>query len=324
MKLRGRRFLYLAAGAGALCILLGLTGAWSQTARAFKLVVPYPAGGTADILARIVGEQISRTEGITVLTENRPGASAVIGTEAVSRAAPDGATLLLTSTAFLIAPHLQKLSYDPLTSFEPICQLVRTPIVIVVNGESPYHTFADWLSAARARPGSLTLASIPAGLSRVAFEMLKRAANVDVAFIPYPGDAPAVNALLGEHVTAVFLPYSGVAAQLKAGKLRALASASRTRTESLPDVPTVAESGFRGFEADNWNGLLAPANTPNETVSQLAGWFTAAMQVPEVKAKLVAQSLYPVGMCGADFAALLSKQYNAFGSIIREANIKAE
>jgi tripartite-type tricarboxylate transporter receptor subunit TctC len=324
MKLHGRRFLYLAAGAGALCILLGLTGAWSQTARTVKLVVPYPAGGTADILARIVGEQISRTEGITVLTENRPGASAVIGTETVSRAAPDGATLLLTSTAFLIAPHLQKLSYDPLTSFEPICQLVSTPIVIVVNGESPYRTFADWLSAARARPGSLTLASIPAGLSRVAFEMLKRAANVDVAFIPYPGDAPAVNALLGEQVTAVFLPYSGVAAQLKAGKLRALASASRTRTESLPDVPTVAESGFRGFEADNWNGLLAPAKTPNEMVSQLAGWFAAAMQVPEVKAKLVAQSLYPVGMCGADFAALLSKQYNEFGSVIREANIKAE
>src|SRR5262245_49220885 len=110
--------------------------------------VPYPAGGTADILARILGEQISRTEGVTLLTENRPGASAVIGTEAVSRAAPDGSTLLITSTAFLIAPHLRKLNYDPLTSFEPICQLVSTPIIVVVNSESPYRTFADWLNAA--------------------------------------------------------------------------------------------------------------------------------------------------------------------------------
>src|SRR5262250_73015 len=118
--------------------------------------------------------------------------------------------------------------------------------------------------------------------------------------------------------------YSGVAAQLKAGKLRALASASRTRSESLPSVPTVAESGLKGFEADNWNGLFAPAKTPNETISELIGWFAAAMQIPEVKAKLVAQSLYPDCMCGADFAALLSKQYNEFGRVIREANIKAD
>jgi tripartite-type tricarboxylate transporter receptor subunit TctC len=135
-------------------------------------------------------------------------------------------------------------------------RLSHVPVAVLAL--APYRTFADWLNAARAKPGSLTLASIPAGLSRIAFEMLKRAANVDIAFIPYPGDAPAVNALLGGHVTAVFLPYSGVAAQLKAGKLRALASASRTRSKSLPSVPTVAESGFKGYEADNWNGLFAP------------------------------------------------------------------
>src|SRR5262245_61564635 len=322
MKRPSRRSSYLVV-AGALFILLGLTGAWSQTARTVKIVVPYPAGGTADILARILGEQISRTEGVTLLTDNRPGASAVIGTEAVSRAAPDGSTLLITSTAFLIAPHLRKLNYDPLTSFEPICQLVSAPIIVVVNNESPYRTLADWLNAARAKPGSLTLASIPAGLSRIAFEMLKRAANVDIAFIPYPGDAPAVNALLSGHVTAVFLPYSGVAAQLKAGTLRALAT-PREPGASLPSVPTIAESGFKGYEADNWNGLFAPAKTPNETVSELAGWFGAAMQIPEVKAKLVAQSLYPAWICGADFSALLSKQYNEFGRVIREANIKTD
>ena len=151
MKLSSRRSPYLVA-AGVLSILFGLTGAWSEPARTIKIVVPYPAGGTADILARILGEQISRTEGVTLLTENRPGASAIIGTEAVSRAAPDGSTLLITSTAFLIAPHLTKLNYDPLTSFEPICQLVSTPIVVIVNSGSPYGTLADWLNAARAKP----------------------------------------------------------------------------------------------------------------------------------------------------------------------------
>ncbi|HEX4828886.1 MAG TPA: tripartite tricarboxylate transporter substrate binding protein [Xanthobacteraceae bacterium] len=323
MKLPSRRAPYLVA-AGALSILLGLTGAWSQNARTVKIVVPYPAGGTADILARILGEQISRTEGVTLLTENRPGASAVIGTEAVSRAAPDGSTLLITSTAFLIAPHLRKLNYDPLTSFEPICQLVSTPIIVVVNSESPYRTFADWLNAARAKPGSLTLASIPAGLSRIAFEMLKRAANVDIAFIPYAGDAPAVNALLGGHVTAVFLPYSGVAAQLKAGTLRALATSSRTRIEPLPEVPTVAESGYQGYEVDLWWGIFAPAKTPKGTVSQLAEWFTAALQAPDMKPKLAAAGFYPAGVCGTEFAAYLARQSEEYGRVIREANIKAE
>jgi len=326
MELPLCRFLHLASAAALsiLAVLFALTGAWSQTTRTIKIVVPFPAGGTADILTRVVGEQISRTHGITVLTENRPGAGTVIGTEAVSRAVPDGNTLLITSTTFLITPHLRKLSYDPLTSFEPICQLVSAPIVIVVNSLSPYRTLADLFSAAHTKPGSLTLASLPAGLARVAFETLRRVANADIMFIPYPGDAPAVNALLGEHVTAVFLPYTGVAAQLKAGKLRALASASRTRTEPLPNVPTIAESGFQGYEADNWNSLLAPAKTPKETVSQLANWFATAMQAPEVKQKLLLQSLYPAGMCGSDFAALLRKQYDEFGRIIQKENIKAE
>jgi tripartite-type tricarboxylate transporter receptor subunit TctC len=139
-----------------------------------------------------------------------------------------------------------------------------------------------------------------------------------MTFVPYPGDAPAVNALLGEHVTSAFTPYPGLAEQLKGGKLRALATASRVRDESVPDVPTVAESGFKDYETDFWQGVVAPAKTPKETVSQIAGWFTAALQVPEVKTKLVSLGLYPVGTCGANFAALLRKQYDEFGRVIRE------
>jgi tripartite-type tricarboxylate transporter receptor subunit TctC len=154
--------------------------------------------------------------------------------------------------------------------------------------------------------------------------MLRRAAKVDMTFVPYPGGAPAITALLGDHVTAVLTDYAGVAEQLKVGRLRALATASPTRVELLPDVPTVAESGYKDYEVDLWFGLVAPAKTPKDAVSRLAGWFTAALQVPEVKAKLFAQGLYPVGMCGADFGAYLRKQFDEYGRIIREANIKAE
>jgi tripartite-type tricarboxylate transporter receptor subunit TctC len=154
--------------------------------------------------------------------------------------------------------------------------------------------------------------------------MLKRATNVNMTFVPYPGTAPAVTALLGEHVTSAFVTYFDAVEQVKAGKLRALAVASQTRIPTIPEVPTVAEAGYKDLEAEGWVGLVAPAKTPKEAISQLAGWFTAAMQVPEAKAKFASQEVYPVGMCGADFGAFLRKQYDDYGRVIREANIKAE
>lgn len=318
----------LAAVAAALTLLsvaLLYNGAWSQATRIIKTVVPYAPGGVADILARLLAEQIGRAGGPTLVIENRQGAGGVIGTEAVARAAPDGNTLLIVSTPFAIDPLLRKVNYDPVTSFEPICYLVNAPTVIVVNSASPYRTLADLLNAARARPGELTLASIgPGSTFHLGFEMLKRAAKVDMSFIPYPGNAPALNAVLGEHVTSMFGTYSNVAEYLKAGTLRALAVATSTRAEPLPDVPTLAELGYKDVEADAWFGALAPAKTPTATISQIEGWFTAAMRVPEAKAKLVSQGLYPVGSCGADFASYLRKQYDTNGHIIREANIKPE
>jgi tripartite-type tricarboxylate transporter receptor subunit TctC len=171
----------------------------------------------------------------------------------------------------------------------------------------------------------LTLAAAgPASILQVAFETLKRAAKVDMNFIPYPGGAPSINALLGEHVTSAFTDYPPVVEQLKAGKLRALATTSRTRVESLPEVPTVSETVYKDFEADNWFGLYVPAKTPRQSVSQLTGWFTAALEVPEVKAKLVGLGLFPVGMCGADFSALVRRKYEEYGHSIRELNIKVE
>ncbi len=185
-------------------------------------------GGGADTLARLLGDQISRKQGQTIVVENRPGASNTIGTEAVARAAPDGNTVLVTTPEFVINAHLKKLNYDPLTSFESICYLVKSPQIIVVNAASPYRTLSDLLNAARQNPGELTIASAgPASSPHIAIEALKHAASVNINFIPYQGSTPAVNALLGEHVTAVMASYPNVVELITTGKLRALATPRR-------------------------------------------------------------------------------------------------
>ena len=316
------------AGAAAISILsiaLVNHGAWSQPTRTIKIVVPTPPGGTTDILARLLGEQIARTQAATVVIDNRPGAGEIIGTESVARAATDGNTLLFTANPFVINPNWRKVNYHPVTSFESICLLVTSPPLIVVNSTSPYRTLAELLDAARAKPGTITLGSIGPGSNfHLGFEQLKIAAKVDMTFVPYPGNGPAVNALLGGHVTMMFASYGNVAEHLKAGRLRALAAGTQTRIEMLPDLPTVAESGFKDYEVKGWFGTFAPAKTPKDTVAQLAGWFTAAMQAPEVKAKLDVQGLFPAGICGADFTAYVRSQFEDYGRIIREAKIKAD
>jgi tripartite-type tricarboxylate transporter receptor subunit TctC len=321
----GLRLASLIAAVAAMLVTMSGRGAWSQTPRTVKLIVPVVPGGAPDILARVLSEHFGRTPGQTMVVENRPGASAVIGTEAVARAAPDGGTLLMSTAQLVINPHLRKLSFDPLTDLEPICDAATAPTLVAVNSASPYRTLADLLDAARSRPGALTLASIgPASSYHIAFEMLRRMADFNMTFVPYAGSAPAISAVLGDHVTAVFTDYASLAEQLKAGKLRALATGSRTRIEPLPDLPTIAESGYKDFELNVWFGVLAPGKTPKETISQFIGWFTVALQSPEIKARFALQGFYPVGSCGADFGAMLRKQYDDFGRIIREAGIRAE
>ncbi|HWF95186.1 MAG TPA: tripartite tricarboxylate transporter substrate binding protein, partial [Xanthobacteraceae bacterium] len=330
MRFSHRRFLRRAAGASALAVLslLALSptsrNASSQS-RTIKIVNPFPPGGTADIIARVLADQISRTQSVTMLIEDRPGAGTVIGTELAARATPDGNTLLITTSALVINAHLRKVTYKPLASFDPICNLAQSPQLVVVNSASPYRTIADLVSAARAMPGQLSLASTgPATSAQIAFEMLKRVANVEMTFVPFPGNAPTVNAILGGHVTSAVANYADLVEHLKAGKLRALATFTPARIEPLPELPTIAESGYKESEYVTWFGMFAPANTPKEVISQLSGWFAAALQVPEVKAKLVIQGLYPVGACGSAFGELVRKQYDDFGRIILEANIKAE
>jgi len=299
--------------------------ALAQTARTIRVVVSVPAGGAIDALVRILADEIARTTGQTIVIDSRPGAGGVIAAEAVARAAPDGNTLLINTQGMLINAVLRKVSFDPLTSFEPICNLVTSPLVLTVNSASPYRTLAELIAAARAKPGELSVASVgPHSTLHIAIEQLKRWAGVDLTYVPFQGGAPAVNALLGQHVTAVLQNYQEVKGQLDAGSLRALATTSALRIEPLPELPTIAESGFPGFEAEGWFGLVAPAKTPPATVLQLVGAFSRALEAPEVKAKLALQALYPDSRCGSAFAAHIRRQSDEYARMIRELNIKGE
>jgi tripartite-type tricarboxylate transporter receptor subunit TctC len=314
---------YFAVALTALTLVVAsAAGAWSQ-GRTIRLILPFPPGGPADAMARILAQQIGATGGPPMVVESHPGAATEVGTEYVARALPDGYTLGIISNSFIVLPNVRKLPYDPLTDFVPICNLATFPPLIVVNSQSPYHTLADFIDAARAKPGTLTLATIgPATSSQIAFEMLKRAANVDITFVPFNGYTPSIEAVLGNHVTAAIADYSSLQGQLQTGKLRALATTSPKRIAQLPDVPTAVESGYKDVAADFFGGVIAPAKTPKEQISKLIDLFGTAIKDPTVRAKYAALGFFPHGECGEAFAAMLRKDYDDYGEIIRQAHLE--
>jgi tripartite-type tricarboxylate transporter receptor subunit TctC len=308
---------------------IALTGhvASSQAGRAIHVIIGVPPGGSIDVLARILADHISSTKGQSIIVESRPGAGGIIAAEAVARAAPDGHTLLINNNGTIINAILRKVSYDPRTSFEPICYLVTTPQLIVVSSAAPHRTLAELIAAARAKPGELSIASVgPNTTQHIGIERFKRLAQADLTYVPYPGGAPTMNALLGGHVSSAVLNWSEIGAQLAAGKAHALATMAPQRIEPMPNLPTVAESGYPDFETDVWFGLVAPAKTPQQKLTQLIDWFADALLAPTVKSKLTAQALYPTPSpgCGADFGAHIARQSDLYARLIRELNIKAE
>jgi len=310
--------------AAAAISLLTLSTASAQTARAVRLVNPYPPGGGADVLARVLVNQIGSMGGPTMVIENRPGAGTVIGTEDVVRAAPDGNTLLLTNNALLLTAHLRKLDYDPLSSLEPICSVGSTPTVVLVNSASPYHTLDDLIGAARAKPGALTFGANIGALSHVSYEMLMHRADFKMTLVPYSGTLPEVEAVFAGQIDTAFVDYPPAQGLLQAGKIKALASASRARVDWLPDIPTVSELGYKNFEVELWYGVFAPAHTPREITAKFADWFAKAAQQPQVRSQLLKDGIDTAAVCGAPFAAGLRKRFDEYGQVIREANIKAE
>jgi tripartite-type tricarboxylate transporter receptor subunit TctC len=302
---------------------LAATAAWSQAGRTIRLILPFPPGGPADVMVRVLVQQIGVSGGPSMVVESHPGAGTEIGTEYVSRAVPDGNTLLVISPSFVVLPHVRKLNYDPLTDFVPICTLATFPPLIVVNSDSPYRTLGDFIAAAHARPGALTYGTIgPATASQIAFEMLKQAAKVDITFVPFTGYTPAIQALLAHQVTAAQADLTTLQGQLQTGKLRALATTAATRVPVLPNVPTVIESGYKDVEAEFYGGVVAPAKTPQATVNQLIRWFSAAIKAPTVKAKFAELGFIAGGQCGGDFGTIIRKDYDNYGRTIREAHLQ--
>ena len=294
--------------------------------KSIRIVVPYPAGGAGDVLARVLAQQISEKNGITVIVEDRPGAGSIVGTEFAARSSPDGATILLVENPFVLSAVLHPtVRYHPVNSFEPICYVADTPAVLAVNGSSEIKTLADFLRTAKARPGAVTYGSTgPASIVHIAGELLRRDAGIDMTYVPYPGSPPALNAVLSGHVTAVIANYSDLRAQLSAGGLRPIAIPAAKRVQSLPDVPTLAELGFKDIEATVWFGFVAPKGAPQGIVSQLATEFAAAMEIPAVKEKVVAQGLFASVSCGAPFGTFIATQQAKYTQFVREFDIKGE
>jgi tripartite-type tricarboxylate transporter receptor subunit TctC len=313
-----------AAGVALLLIAAALSEAPSQS-KIIRIIVPYTPGSGPDILSRLMSEEIADQHGPTVVVENRPGAGTVVGTEAVQRSDPDGGTVLLVASSFVINPALKRGNYDVEKDFAPVCFLAATPMVLVVLGSSPYKTLVDLIAAARAKPGQLAFASGGPGSSlHIAIEVLRRAANIDVIYVPFGGTAPAIETLLGGHVAAVWADYPTVVAQLQAGTLRGLVTTSNNRVPTLPDAPTLSETGIINYVADIFYGIVVPAKTPAGAVSQLSDMFSNALKAPEIAPKLAQQGLFPVGVCGDQFGAYMHKLADDYAAIIREAHITVE
>lgn len=319
-----RRELLAAAGAAAVTGLPGVASGQAFPSRPLKLVVPFPAGGTGDIQARLVAEHMARALGQAVVVENKPGGGTVIGTAQVASAPADGHTLLLIANSFVINAKLRggALPYNGLKAFEPVASLTSSPQMLAVNSASPYRTFKEWLDAAKARPNAISYASLgPATAQHIAGEMLLRAGGIRLVYAPYTGGALAVNAVVAGHVDTVLANVSEVQSFVESGKLRALAVTTAQRLDAMKQVPTVAET-LPGYEAVAWFGLSAPAGTPRDVIARLAKAATDAISDAEIRRKLVGVGLEPYPMAPERFGAHIADQYEKYSRVIDDAGIK--
>jgi len=287
------------------------------------LVVPYPPGGTADILARSIGQKLGERIGQPVVIENKAGAGTAIGARFVAEAAPDGYTLLLgTVSSHAINPAMAKVGYDPVKDFAPIAPIASIPFVLVANPDAPYKSVGDVLQAARAQPGTISYASAGPGTSNhLAGEMLATDAKVRLLHVPYRGSAPALADVLAGHVPLMFDLQSTSVPNIRLGKLRALAVTSARRSPLLPDVPTVAESGLPGFEVSAWFALFAPARVPPAVAARLSQEMTTIMGTPEMAEKLKGMGAEPDHRTTAELVGYVREEAGRYGRVVKAAGL---
>jgi tripartite-type tricarboxylate transporter receptor subunit TctC len=316
------------AAFAAMTLLLA-AGAWAQAypTKPIRLVVPFPAGGTTDILARQVAQRLSVSLGQSVIVDNRPGAAGNIGSDLVAKSAPDGYTLLMgTVGTHAINPSLYtRMPYDHVKDFVPIVLVAGVPNVLEVTPSLPVNSVADLIKLAKEKPGQLNFASSGSGTSiHLSGELFKTMAGVDMMHVPYKGSAPAVTDLMGGQVQLMFDNLPSSLAQIKAGKLRAIAVTSAQRAPALPNMPTIAESGLPGFEASSWFGMLAPAGTPSAIVARLNADVNQWLQTAEAKEKLLAQGAVAAGGTPEQFAAHIRAETEKWAKVVKVSGAKVD
>jgi tripartite-type tricarboxylate transporter receptor subunit TctC len=324
MKLPRRTFLHLAAGAAALPTVSRIARAQAYPSRPVRIIVGFAAGGPANILARLIGQWLSERLGQPFVIENRPGGGGNIGTEAVAKAPPDGYTLLLAATANTINATLyDKLNFNFISDITPVAAISRYTFVMVVHPSMPANTVPEFIAYAKANPGKIKMASGGIAALHVFGELFKMMTGVDMVHVPYRGGGPAFNDLLAGQVQVMFPTIVSSIGYIRAGRLRALAVTAATRSEALPDIPTVAEF-VPGYEASGWSGLGAPKATPAEIVDKLNKEINAALADPKIKARLADLGGTALAGSPTDFGRLIADETEKWGKVIRAANIKPE
>ena len=325
MKLPRRQFLHLAAGAVALPALSRMARAQPYPTQPVRIIVGFGPGGVSDILARLIGQWLSERLGRPFVVENRPGAGTNVATEAVARAPADGYTLLwLTSSNAINTTLYDKLNFDFSRDIAPVASIVLVPSVMEVNSQFPTKTVPEFIAYAKANPGKINMGAAGPGSSTHIFgELFKMMAGVDLVPVQYRSSGPALTDLMAGQVQVMFDPLGSSIEYIRAGRLRALAVTTATRSEALPDVPTVGDF-VPGYEASLWQGIGAPKSTPPEIVDRLNKEINAALADPKIKARLADLGSTPLVSSPGDFAKLIADDTEKWGKVIRAANIKAE
>jgi len=291
--------------------------------RPIELVVPFVAGGTTDNIARLMAQRFSESWGQTVVVNNRAGGGSTIGTNAVAKAPPDGHTLLVTTIGFAINAGLQKLPYDPIGDFTPITELASLPLVLVVHASVPATNLQEFIALVKSKAGGWDYASSGTGTSpHLAAEMFKSMAGIELVHVPFKGNAEAMNSLMGGHVKIYFALVPAVLQHIKTGALRAIAVTTEERLPYLPDVPTIAELGFPGYEISSWQGVFAPAGTPKDVVAKINGELVRMLNVPEIHRRISQEGADPVGSTPDAFATRVKNEITKWTKVIKTSGIQ--
>ncbi len=319
------------AGCAGGALALATSPAGSQPAypsKTITLLVPYPAGGTTDLLGRLVADQFRTGMGATVIVENKPGAGTTLGAGQVAKAQPDGHTLLMaTSTTLAINKTLyRQLPYDPVADFTPIALVAAVPFALVVNPSLPVRSLSEFIAYAKAKPGELSYGSAGTGSPHhLGAEMLKTAAGLDIKHVPYRGSVPAMQDVIAGHIPLMVMDLQPALPQIREGKLRALGVTTAARVGSAPDIPTLAESGLAGFELVAWQGVVAPAGVPRPIIDRLSGEIAALVSAPETRTKLNALALEPLtGSTPDTFAAYVKSEIERWAPIVKASGASLE